>query len=135
MQPLHELTNEQKAILLHQLLPGEIRMFLTGLQLYAGRCITQANTIKRNWKHTEQDANAFLNMARQAVPAIKDQLNALATSPELFASELFTDKLVFFTLTYLPQHGSISGYRFRDAVKLLFDLKPVERLPFQDDEK
>lgn len=135
MQPLQALSNKEKAILLHKLLPGEIRGLLAGLHHYAQQTIKEIAENKVLALPVPISVDSWQEYAQYFEKTIDTQINTLCASPLLFAEELFTGDKEAFSLDYLPKHAAITGYRFRDAIKFLFDLKPYGKLPFQEDEK
>jgi hypothetical protein len=136
MRPINELNNEEKAVLLHQLLPGEIQRFLSHLQSFALMTVHDAEEVKQNWKRKRIMINAeqWIAFAQQVADCIKAQRKELTKNPEVFARELFRGGVMIFTVNYIPVYCGTCPYRFRDGVKFLFDLKPSTKLPFQDDE-
>lgn len=134
MRPIQEQSIEEKARLLHQLLPGEVRGFLAGLHHYAQQTIKDMAANDINIPDNTSGVN-WLEWATQIEESINKFYHQLATLPQFFAQELFIGPKAAFTLDYMQKHAAITGYRFRDAIKFLFDLKPYGKLPFQEDEK
>jgi hypothetical protein len=130
MRPINELSNVEKAILMHQLLPGEIRGFLAGLQHYALETIRDEEQIKKDWALTAYSAGCWIGLAKKADQTINHRISELTASPELFARELFAGYMGLFTLDYMKRHGRICTDRFSSGIRFLFDLEVERKLPF-----
>ncbi len=136
MRPATELSNTEKATLLHQLLPTEIKGFLSQLERYALTTIKGGDDLKKLWadKRINLAPARWLKLAQTAADIIQAKRAELATDAEAFARELFSGYMGVFTIYYLQGYITICGYRFRAGVIFLFDIEPAAKLPFQKDE-
>ena len=136
MRPATELSNTEKATLLHQLLPTEIKGFLSHMEQYALTTIKAGDELKKMWaeKRTNLTPARWLKLAQKAADTIQAKRLELATDAEAFARELFSDYMGVFTIYYLQGYITICGYRFRAGVIFLFDIEPAAKQPFQKDE-
>jgi hypothetical protein len=127
MRPITELSNEEKAILLHQLLPTEIKAFLSNMERYAITLVKHPAEHTKNWadKGIKLNPNQWLKLAKKAADTISQKRENLSNSPEVFARELFRGYMGLFTVYYLQGYIGTCAYRFRAGITLLFDLQPA----------
>ncbi|WP_423147853.1 hypothetical protein [Rubrolithibacter danxiaensis] len=124
MKPLSNLTNIEKAKLLHQLFPDEIPALLEFVQ---NMCVTikeQEQLHREQWENGLFSFDFWLSQLYEAEQKINHYGIRLSKSVQLFADQLFEGYLAVYLVhclmvyTTTRQHPNI---RFAKAVDLLFN--------------
>jgi hypothetical protein len=117
------LTNDKKALLLHQLLPKEIPLLLDYIESTATYLKENAEIIKSKWENGFISFESWLQMASITKEVIARNRYELKKSPFTFSHELFACYPFLYVIHCLQQYclkGHFLDPKFNLAVNILF---------------
>lgn len=123
MKELHLLTNDAKALLLHQFIPKEIPLFLDFTVGMAKYIKDNAQTIRKKWAIGFMTFDSWLEMATITHQTISMNMRELSNSAEKFSYDLFACYPFLFTIHCLQQYclkGHFLDPKFGVAVQVFF---------------
>lgn len=126
MNALHQLTNVERAAILHQLFPDEIPALL---DFISGFCSTIKEDEERNrqaWKNGIFTFDFWLNLLNTVEERIKRSNSRFNKSHWQFSEQLFDGFLACFTICAIQNYVTVRQHdnkKFMQAVDLLFDLQ------------
>lgn len=122
MKSLEQLTNVDKARLLHELFPAEVPAVL----LYAKEICTlidkDKDTIQADWKNGLLTADFWFTLSNNANRTMEKYGNKLEKSSRLFADQLFDGYAALFAVECIVKYASqrSDNKKFIKAVEILF---------------
>lgn len=123
MKPFDELNIIDKARLLHELFPDEIKGLIEFVQLSANGLITDPDKVKDDWGGSVFSADGWIKLAEDVDKRILKNNDKLVTSKERFSDQLFDGYQSMFMLQCLLDYLQVcKNSKFIDAIKFLFDL-------------
>ncbi|RYY31177.1 MAG: hypothetical protein EOO04_02220 [Chitinophagaceae bacterium] len=123
MKPLEQLTNVEKARILHQLFPAEIPEFLQFVQNMSITIIEEQERIKATWKHLPCSFACWMHLALEASDNIEHYEKKMHRNGRLFADQLFDGHNTVYLVYCLRQYTEARIHpneKFILAVQLLF---------------
>lgn len=124
MKPLEDLTNVEKARLLHELFPGEIPALLSYTN---SLCITireEEQLLRSQWDNGLFTVDAWLSFIKDVGSRIDWYGGRLYTQSHLFADQLFDGYLALYmvhSLTLYTTTRQHDNRKFVQAIDLLFN--------------
>ena len=122
MRPLKDLTNVDKAKLLHQLFPDDINHMLTFLVDSANMILNNPTLMPQDWNH-----KIALTTWQEQAGILKEKINEhraqMLKESDCFAAALFKGYLDFFPIQCLKDYTLLTPHqKLADAIELFFDL-------------
>ena len=124
MKPLTQLTNTDKAELLHQLFPDEIPQLLQFVQGLCEAIQENEETYLQKWDNGLFGFGFWLNQLREVESKIKKYDKRLHSDSQLFAEQLFDgflDMYMVHCLTIYTTTRQHPNQKFIIAINLLFN--------------
>jgi hypothetical protein len=123
MKPFYDLDTIDKAQLLHELFPEEIKGLLEFMLQAANEITTAPEKIKDNWGGKPFSADGWIILAKETEHRILKNFDALIKTKRRFSDQLFDGYTAMFTQQCLQDYSQIcKNSQFIQAMKLLFDL-------------
>lgn len=122
MKALEDLTNTEKARLLHDLFPEEVKMFLEHLDKICADLEEHKDEHLKKWNNGFMSFNYWLSLVNETAGILKRHQFSMVKSSRVFSDQLF------FTYTSLFVNDRIVKYadhisqnqRFKMAVELFY---------------
>lgn len=124
MKPLENLTNVEKARLLHELFPQEIPALL---DFIFDMCLTiqeDEQLLRRKWDNGLLTVEAWLSFAEEVRIKIDRYKNKLHTQSRLFSDQLFDGYAALYTVHCMVSYTKVKKLgnpKFTLAIDLLFN--------------
>jgi hypothetical protein len=123
MKPLKHWNNEEKAELLHQLFPDQIRRFVSYVEETANVIISAPERVKDQWGSKTISAEVWIKLAKEINEIIVHSKDRLVANSDHFASQLFQAYKGIFLIQCLQDYITICpNSKFNKAIELLFDV-------------
>jgi hypothetical protein len=123
MKPLEQLTNIERAKLLHELFKSEIPALLQYAKTMAGTVRERKEELRAAWNDLLFSFDFWLSLANDIEERLRKYGRSLETSRFVFSEQLFDGYNAFFMVHCLDQYAKTqetkSG-KFPDAVELFF---------------
>lgn len=119
MKPLHQLTNKEKALLLHRLFPQEIPGFLNYMENFAITFQEDQQTYKQLHDGELFPFAFWLEQATQAVQKIKRYGGLLQSRSKRFAYILFGGDIALLSIRCLVTYCTTRQHRDRKFVAIV----------------
>ncbi len=123
MKPLEELTNVEKARLLHQLFPEEIPALLQYIEGVSQSIQERAPQERAAWTNGSFSFDCWLSLISDSQRSIRHYGNRLHSNSRLFADQLFDGYLAVYMVHCLTLYIRIRKHprqKFVAAIDLLF---------------
>jgi hypothetical protein len=122
MKSLEQLTNVDKARLLHELFREEVPALLQYTKEICTLIDRDKDTIKADWKNGLLTAEFWFTLSNSANRTIEKYAGKLEKSSRLFADQLFDGYAALFTVECIIKYasGRSDNKKFMKAVELLF---------------
>jgi hypothetical protein len=124
MKAINQLTNTDKAKLLHELFPDEIPLLLEDIQAVYANFKANSEAYAKTWDFGLMTFDMWLQLAEQADKLIHKHRNNMVRSSKVFAEQLFHsfDYTVIFVNDRMIKYaeGKSENNKFKQAVALLF---------------
>lgn len=123
MKSLDEQTDKEKAKLLHQLFPDEIRRFIVFAETQTKKIISSPDALRENWQGDLITVEVWVELAERARAIFDKYKQKLDADSSLFADQLFDAYQSMLTRHCLQQFNRYTGnQRFIKTVHAFFDL-------------
>jgi hypothetical protein len=127
MQALNKQNDKQRAILLHQLFPGEIRGFLQFAVVLAGQIAQTDYETDEEWAHPNLSAGDWVNLAAETARVIREDDGRLIADCRYFGERLFAGNLGKFNADSMIKYAMYSiDPAFKAITRAVFDYLPGE---------
>ncbi|WP_179412666.1 hypothetical protein HDF19_13070 [Mucilaginibacter sp. E4BP6] len=124
MKAINQLTNTDKAKLLHELFPDEIPALLEDIQAVCAHFKANREAYAKTWDFGLMTFDMWLNLAEQADKLINKHRTNMVRSSKVFSEQLFHsfDYTVLFVNDRIIKYaeGKSENSKFKLAVDLLF---------------
>ncbi|MDB5144564.1 MAG: hypothetical protein JWQ66_3277 [Mucilaginibacter sp.] len=124
MKALNQLTNTDKAKLLHELFPDEIPTLLADIQAVCAHLKANSEAYAKTWDFGLMSFDMWLQLAEQADKLIGKHRTNMVKSSKVFSEQLFHsfDYTVLFVNDRIIKYaeGKSENSKFKLAVALLF---------------
>ncbi len=122
MKSLEQLTNVDKAKLLHELFPHEMPALLQYINQACSIIETDKDTIQANWDNGLLTAGFWFTLSNNANRTIEKYGNKLEKSSRLFADQLFDGYAALFAVECIVKYAiqKSDNKKFIKAVEMLF---------------
>ena len=124
MKALNQLTNTDKAKLLHELFPDEIPALLDDIQAVYANFKANKEAYAKTWNFGLMSFDMWLQLAEQADKLINKHCTNMVRSSKVFSEQLFHsfDYTVLFVNDRIIKYaeGKSENNRFKMAVALFF---------------
>jgi len=124
MKTINQLTNMDKAKLLHELFPDEIPILLEDIQSVYAHFKANRDAYAKTWDFGLLTFDMWLNLAEQADKLINKHRTNMVRSSKVFSEQLFHsfDYTVLFVNDRIVKYaeGKSENSKFKLAVVLLF---------------
>jgi hypothetical protein len=122
MKALTQLTDAEKATLLHELFPEEMSALLNSVIAFGRRMINDANTLNDNWI-TVLDMRMSVDTTENIINTIARIYDQLASDSVLFGESLFhRSRFIFMSAALQEFMETTLNDKLFKAIELLFDL-------------
>lgn len=123
MKPFDELNIIDKAKLLHELFPDEIKGLIEFILQTANELTTNPEKVKDNWGGKQFSADAWVELARDTDRRIVRNFDALIKIKQRFSDQLFDGYTGMFTLQCMQDYlDKCKNNKFAEAIEFLFDV-------------
>ena len=122
MKSLEQLTNVNKARLLHELFVNEVPALLQYTKEICTLIDKDKDTIQAHWTNGLLTADFWFNLSNNANRTIKKYGNKLEKSSRIFGDQLFDGYAALFTVDCIIKYASqrSDNKKFIKAVEILF---------------
>jgi len=122
MKSVEQLTNVDKARLLHELFPDEVAAVLQYTKEMYTLIDKDKDTIKADWKNGLLTAAFWFTLSNNANRTIEKYAGKLEKSSRLFANQLFDGYAALFIVECIIKYasGRSDNKKFIKAVEILF---------------
>jgi len=124
MKAINQLTNTDKAKLLHELFPDEIPALLEDIQAVCAHFKANREAYAKTWDFGLMTFDMWLNLAEQADKLIGKHRTNMVRSSKVFSEQLFHsfDYTVLFVNDRIIKYAEdkSKSNKFKQAVNLLF---------------
>ena len=123
MKPIDELTNPEKAKLVHELFPAEMPGLIQFLQETCSTIEREKDIIKLEWDNQLLTAEFWFDLSDKVNRSINRYGNKLGKSSRLFASQFFNGPVIIFVIDAVSKYATAKSVhpRFNKAVELLLN--------------
>ena len=124
MKPFYNLTNVDKAKVLHELFPDEMPAFLEFVKSVSRLIDEKHAELNATWKHQLFTFEFWVNLSKDAENKINQYNKKLHTSSRLFADQLFDGYAAFFAVHCLIEYikkADCKNEKFVKAVDMFFE--------------
>lgn len=123
MKPFDELNIIDKARLLHELFPDEIKGFIEFMLQTTNAIATGQQNIKANWGGKQFTTDGWVELAKETDRRIVRNFDALQKNKQRFGDQLFDGYTGLFTVQCMREYMNVcESNKFAEAMKFLFDL-------------
>ncbi|MGN8035619.1 hypothetical protein ACTJJ0_11080 [Chitinophaga sp. 22321] len=122
MKPIDQMTNGEKARIIHALVPGDISGYLDSMQQIYSRLLNEKEQLSKDWDNDFISLDAWLEMAKTINTSIEKNGNAMKLKQSVFVSELFDSYGLFYSVHCLQQYSltGLPSAKFKNLVAALF---------------
>src|SRR5579885_2673268 len=108
MKPLHEMNNIEKAALLFELFPSEIKRFISFTETIANEILINPEKIKEDWNKNDTllTVERWIELAIDTKEKIDNSFIELTTNSNVFSEQLFKGQISQFVIDCLQKYIS-----------------------------
>lgn len=131
MKTLREMTNLDKAVLLHQLFPQHMPKLVDFIAEFSAAIREDEVRNRKHWDGGFMSFDYWLSLIVQVEAKIKKYGERLHTSSKLFSDQLFENYLALFTNHAISTYVKVIDHadpKFTMAVELIFNPSPRKQL-------
>lgn len=123
MKPFDELTIIDKARLLHELFPDEIKGLIEFILQTANSLTIEPQKVKDNWGGKQFTADGWLILAKDIDSRIVKNFDALIRNKQRFSDQLFDGYTALLTMQCMLDYREVcKNSKFIQAMQFLFDI-------------
>lgn len=122
MKAIEDLTNTEKARLLHDLFPAEIPLFLEHLKNVCNDFRENKEQYAKEWKSGFMGFDYWFSLSEETAGILKRHTHNMTKSSRVFSDQLFFTYTCLFVndrIIKYADHKSVNG-RFKIAVSLIY---------------